>query len=111
MLNKGSNMLDEVLQIGKAIEDPRGIDLKNQSLHSQEESSMTNFVLPGRESRPVMFKPLAPHHASHQNSQTKRRLSHWRCHYYVKYGHIKPFCFIWPWSSMVDHPDQHTRPI
>lgn len=28
MLNKGSNMLDEVLQIGKATEDLRGIGFK-----------------------------------------------------------------------------------
>lgn len=94
MLNKGSNMLDEVLQIGKAVGDIRGIGFKNKSLHSQGESSMTNFVLPGKESKSVMSKPLSQHNANYQNLQTKGRSSRGRCHYYGKYGHIKPFCFI-----------------
>lgn len=58
MLNKGSNMLDEVLQIGKVVRDLRGIFFKIQSLHSQGESSMTNFVLLGKESKPSMSKPI-----------------------------------------------------
>lgn len=61
-------MLDEVLQIRKITGDLRGIGFKNQSLHSQGESSMTNFVLPGRESKPVMSKPLAQHHDSIKTS-------------------------------------------
>lgn len=81
MLNKGSNMLDNILQIGKETRDLGGIGFKNQSLHNQGESFMTNFILPGSESKPVIFKPLARHHAIHQNSQTKGRLSHWICHY------------------------------
>lgn len=71
MLNKGSNMLDEVLQIGKAVEDLRGIDFKNQSFHNQGESFRINFVLARRDSKPVMPKPLSQYHASHQISQTK----------------------------------------
>lgn len=90
MLNKGYNMLDEVLQIGKTVVDLRGIDFKKKSLHSQGESLMTNFVLPGEECKPVMSKPLSQHHANHQNLHTKGRSSRWRCHYNGKYGHIKP---------------------
>lgn len=71
ILNKGSNMLDEVLQIGKEVRDLRGFGFKNQSLHSQGELSMTNFVLPGEESKPVMSKPMSQHHANHQNLHTK----------------------------------------
>ncbi|XP_050896014.1 uncharacterized protein LOC127102712 [Lathyrus oleraceus] len=63
MLNKGSNMLGEVLQIGKAAGYLRGIGFKNQSLHIQGESSMTNFSLPGKESKLVMSKSLSQHHA------------------------------------------------
>ncbi|XP_050887267.1 uncharacterized protein LOC127092437 [Lathyrus oleraceus] len=85
---------DKVLQIGKAAGDLRGIGFKNQSLHSQGESSMTNFVLPGEESKPAMSKPLSQHHANHQNLHTKGRSSRWICHYCGKYRHIKPFCFI-----------------
>lgn len=93
MLNKGSNVLDKVFQIGKSAKDLRGIGFKHQSLDKQGENSMTNFVIPKRESKHVMSKPLAQHHASHQNSQTKGKLLRWRCHYCGKYGHIKPFRF------------------
>lgn len=65
MLNKGSNVLNEVLQIGKAFGDLTGIGFKNQSLHNQGETFMTNFVLPRRESKHAMSKPLAQHHDSH----------------------------------------------
>ena len=105
ILNKGSNMLDEVLQIGKADGDLRGIDFKNQTLHSQGESSMINFVLPGEESKLVMSKTLSQHHVNHQNLRTKGRSSHWRCHYYGKYGHIKPLCF-----RLYGYPRYPTQP-
>lgn len=93
MMNKGSNVLDGVLQFRKVVRDLRGIDFKHQSLDKQGESSMTNFVLSKMESKPVMSEHLTQHHARHQNSQTEGKLLHWRCHYYGKYGHINPLCF------------------
>ncbi|XP_050920063.1 uncharacterized protein LOC127137667 [Lathyrus oleraceus] len=69
MMNKGSNVLDEVLQVGKVVGDLRGIDFNYQNLEKEEESSITKFVLPKREPELVMSKHLTQHSASHQNTQ------------------------------------------
>ena len=61
--------------------------------HHASHRNYTNYVLLGRDSKLIMSKPLSQHHASHQNSQTKGRSSRWRCHYCGKYVYIKPFCF------------------
>lgn len=58
MLNKGSNVLDEVLQVGKVAGGLRGIGFNYQSLDKQGERFMTKFVLPKREPESVMSKHL-----------------------------------------------------
>lgn len=69
MLNKGSDVLYEVLQVGKVAGDLRGIKFTYQSLNKQGKSLMTNFVLPKREHGPVMSNHLPQHRAKHQNTQ------------------------------------------
>lgn len=81
MLNKGSDVLDEVLQVGKVAGDLRGICFKYPSLDKQGESSMTNFILPKREPGPVMSNHMTQHRSRHQNTQTIGKLLRWRCNY------------------------------
>lgn len=74
MMNKGSNVLDEVLQIRKVAGDLTGIGFDYKSMDKQGESSMTNHVLHKREPKLVISKHLTQHHATHQNSQTGGKL-------------------------------------
>lgn len=59
MLNNGSYVLDEVLQVGKVAGDLRWICFNYQSLNKQGESLVTNFVLPKRVPEPMMFNHLS----------------------------------------------------
>lgn len=52
-----------------------------------------------------MFNHLTQHCARHQSTQIGDKLLHWRCHYYGKFGHIKPFYF-----KLYGYPKYLTQP-
>jgi hypothetical protein len=87
MLNNGTNVLDEILMIGKHANDVTGIGYeKNYSNEVPE----TKFV-------PAQKKPdmsmMWPHPTPHQKPALKGKFVAWKCHYCGKNGHIKPFCY------------------
>ncbi|XP_058727605.1 uncharacterized protein LOC131599176 [Vicia villosa] len=86
MLNSGSDMLDEILQIGKSSGDMSGIGFVGTKKPSQD----GNRIKPETE----MLNPMSRHATQHQDrSIMKRKFQRWRCHHCGRFGHIKPFCF------------------
>ena len=87
MLNTGTDMLDEILKVGKHAGDSSGVGFKNKH-HSK--NTNTKFV-------PAQKKPdpgrMWTHHTPHQRPAGKEKFNAWRCHYCGKNGHIKPFCY------------------
>ncbi|XP_058771038.1 uncharacterized protein LOC131644531 [Vicia villosa] len=94
MLNSGSDMLDEILQIGKSSGDMSGIGFVGTKKPPQD----GNRIKPETE----MLNPMSRHATQHQDrSKMKRKFQRWRCHHCGRFGHIKPFCF-----RLYGYPDQ-----
>jgi hypothetical protein len=103
MLNTGTNMLDEILMVGKHAGDSTGIGYE----HYQNEDSETKFV--SAEKKSTMWTHHTPHqkpshkgkftgtmwaHSTpHHKSSHKGKFTSWKCHYCGKNGHLKPFCY------------------
>src|SRR3954467_15056421 len=94
MLNNGTDMLEEILQVGKSSRDMTGIGFVSTKKYVQD-SSRTK---PEAE----MSKPMSKHVTlHHEKGEMKRKFQRWRCHYCGRFGHIKPFCF-----RLYGYPDQ-----
>src|SRR4051812_35927638 len=94
MLNNGTDMLEEILQVGKSSRDMSGIGFVGAKKYVQD-SSRTK---PEAE----MLKPMSKHVTQHhEKGEMKRKFQRWRCHYCGRFGHIKPFCF-----RLYGYPDQ-----
>ncbi len=87
MLNKGSDMLDEVLQLGKNVGNQRGLGFNHKSAGR---TTMTEFVPAKNSTGATMSQHRSRHHGTQQKKSKRKK---WRCHYCGKYGHIKPFCY------------------
>lgn len=69
MLNNGSDMLDEILQVGKGAGNLKGIGFDYQSLKGK--SLVTKKNPPERKYEPMMSHQMLQHPAKHQETQTK----------------------------------------
>ncbi|KAI5429240.1 hypothetical protein KIW84_034020 [Lathyrus oleraceus] len=91
MLNNGFDSLEKILQTGQITGDKSGIGYNG----SKPECSYTGCK---PKSKPkcshIKSKLEMSHHMSqHQNErQQKGKHQRWRCHYFGKFGHLKPFC-------------------
>src|SRR4051812_31849231 len=94
MLNNGTDMLEEILQVGKSSRDMSGIGFVGAKKYVQD-SSRTK---PEAEMSKPMSKHVTQHH---EKGEMKRKFQRWRCHYCGRFGHIKPFCF-----RLYGYPDQ-----
>src|SRR3954462_8099397 len=94
MLNNGTDMLEEILQVGKSSRDMSGIGFVSTKKYVQD-SSRTK---PEAEMSKPMSKHVTQHH---EKGEMKRKFQRWRCHYCGRFGHIKPFCF-----RLYGYPDQ-----
>src|SRR3954464_5774863 len=94
MLNNGTDMLEEILQVGKSSRDMTGIGFVSTKKYVQD-SSRTK---PEAEMSKPMSKHVTQHH---EKGEMKRKFQRWRCHYCGRFGHIKPFCF-----RLYGYPDQ-----
>src|SRR3954469_20652101 len=94
MLNNGTDMLEEILQVGKSSGDMSGIGFVGAKKYFQD-SSRTK---PEAEMLKAMSKHVTQHH---EKSEMKKKFQRWRCHYCGRFGHIKPFCF-----RLYGYPDQ-----
>src|SRR3954468_9997438 len=94
MLNNGTDMLEEILQVGKSSRDMSGIGFVSAKKYVRD-SSRTK---PEAE----MSKPMSQHVTQHhEKGEMRRKFQRWRCHYCGRFGHIKPFCF-----RLYGYPDQ-----
>lgn len=98
MLNKGSGMLDEVLQLGKNVGNQRGLGFNHKSAGR---ITMTEFVPAKNSTGATMSQHRSRHHGTQQKKSKRKK---WRCHYCGKYGHIKPFCY-----HLHGHPHHGTQ--
>jgi hypothetical protein len=87
MLKKGTNMLDEILMVGKHAGDSSGIGYKNKH---QSNASDVKFVPAQKKSEP---NKVCSERTPHQKHTHKGKFKAWKCHYCGKNGHIKPFCY------------------
>ncbi|XP_050878662.1 uncharacterized protein LOC127082468 [Lathyrus oleraceus] len=93
MLNNGSGMLYEIIQVGKGDGNLKGICFNYQYQNKQGKTPVTKFIPLERKYEPMMSDQMLQHPARHQETQTKVKFLPWKCDYYGKYGHIKPFCY------------------
>jgi hypothetical protein len=105
MLKNGSNMLDEILQVGKEAGNLKGIGFNYQYQNKQGKALVTKFIPPERKYKPMMSDQMLQHPSGHQETQTKVKVLPWKCHYYGKYGHIKPF--FYRLHGYPKHPTHH----
>ena len=98
MLNKGSDTLDEVLQLGKNVGNQRGLGFNPKSAGR---TTMTEFVPAKNSTGATMSQHRSRHHGTQQKKSKRKK---WRCHYCGKYGHIKPFCY-----HLHGHPHHGTQ--
>lgn len=74
MLNNGSDVLDEVLQVGKVVGDLKGIGFNHQPLNKQGETPVTNYFPPKRKLEHMMSNHLSQNCARHMNTQIGSKL-------------------------------------
>jgi hypothetical protein len=93
MFNIGSNMLDEILQVGKSFGNLKGIGFGYQTLKKQSGVSMTKFVPPKRTDEFVMSNQMLQHPIRHLKNQARIKQLPWKCHYCGRFGHIKLYYY------------------
>jgi hypothetical protein len=105
MLKNGSNMLDEILQVGKEAGNLKGIGFNYQYQNKQGKKPLTKFIPPERKYEPMISNQMLQHPARQQETQIKVKFLSCKCHYYGKYGHIKPFyCKLHGYPKHPTHP-------
>ncbi|WJX62338.1 hypothetical protein P8452_47343 [Trifolium repens] len=87
MLNNGTNMLDEILMVGKQARDSTRIGFK---MNYDSKTPKTNFV--PTQQKPD-FRVMWTHPTPLQKPAHKGKFTAWKCHYCGKNGHIKAFCY------------------
>ena len=93
MLNSSSDVLDEILQIGKNAGDVKGLGYDNQVVMKKGKMPAMKFVQPKRKQEQKMSGQMSQHQKRHQNDCSGSKTQRWRCHYCGRFGHIKPFCY------------------
>ena len=69
MLNNGSDMFDEILQVGKRVGDLKGIWFVNQPL--KRDSRVAKPIPKRRVQEPMMSEQMFQHRGRHQNAQVR----------------------------------------
>ena len=93
MLNKGSTVLDEILQTGKNAENVRGLGYAYQAVKNQGEKPEVKFVPAKKEQEKNMSNHMFQHHQRHQKRYNRGRNQKWRCTHCGRLGHLKPYCY------------------
>lgn len=93
MLNNGSDMLDEILLVGKGSKNFTRVGFNSQSLNKQGETSKKVFVSPESKTEFIMTNNMYKDPVYLQKKQNKAKFAPWKCHYCGRNGHIKPYCF------------------
>ncbi|MCH83177.1 gag-pol polyprotein [Trifolium medium] len=93
MSNNGSDMLDEILQVGKGAGNMTSIGFNHQSPNKKEKTHVAKSFHSQRKCDVPMSDQMLSHPTSHQKPAHKEKFTAWKCHYCGKNGHIKPFCY------------------
>ena len=80
MLNNGSHMLDEILQVGNGSRNLKGVGFVYQSLKKQGETFMTKFVPPESKTEFAMLNQMLNHLVQHLKPQARTKFLPWKCH-------------------------------
>jgi hypothetical protein len=106
MLNNGSNVLDEILQVGKSSENMKGIGFDYGTVNKEIKIPIKNFVPPKKKTEFVMLDHMPQHPVRHPNPQPRnKKKSPWICHHCGRKGHIRSFCF-----KLYGYPQPHVQP-
>jgi hypothetical protein len=89
MSNNGSDMLDEILQVGKGAGNMTSVGFNHQSPNKQRKTHVAKSL----HSQRKCDVPMLSHPTPHQKPAYKGKSTAWKCHYCGKNGHIKPFCY------------------
>jgi hypothetical protein len=94
MLNNSSNVLDEILQVGKTSGNMKGIGFDYGTMNKEIKNPTKKFVPPKKKTEFVMLDQMPQHPVRHLNPQPRnKKKSPWICHHFGKKGHIRSFCF------------------
>ena len=93
MPNNGYDMLDEILLVGKRSKNFTSVGFNSQSLNKQGEAPKTEFISPENKIEFIKYDNMSKHPFYLQKKQNKAMFVPWKCHYYGRNGHMKPYCF------------------
>src|ERR1051325_2865531 len=86
MLTTRTDKLEEILHSGQNAGNMSGLGF----VAAKESAVDKKKTRPDKQ----MSKQMSQHRAQHQEQRNmKKKYQRWRCHYYGRFGHIKPFCF------------------
>ena len=94
MLNNGSNVLDEILQVGMIFGNKKGIGFDYGTVNKEIKIPTKKFVPPKKKTEFVMLDHMSQHPVRHLNPQPRnKKKSPWICHHCGRSGHIRPYCY------------------
>ncbi len=106
MLNNGSNVLDEILQVGKSSGNMKGIGFDYGIVNKEIKISTKKFVSPEKKTEFVMLDHMSQHPVRHLNPQPRnKKKPPWIFHNCGRDGHIRPYCY-----KLYGYPQPHDQP-
>jgi hypothetical protein len=106
MLNNGSNVLDEIRQVGKTYGNMKGIVFDYGTVNNESKIPTKKFVSPKKKTEFAMLDHMSQHLVWHLITQPRnKKKSPWICHHCGRYGHIRPYCY-----KFYGYPQPHVHP-
>lgn len=102
ILNNGTDMSDEILEIG----DKKVISFYYSSMNKNVKVHTKKFVVTEKKYEFLMKDHMFQHPAQHVSPHNKGNInSSWRCHHYGRYDHIKNFRY-----RLYGYPQPYIQP-
>ncbi|XP_057444286.1 uncharacterized protein LOC130736472 [Lotus japonicus] len=94
MMSKSTDILDEILDVGKNAGDKTGIGFDFRAVNKASQNMTKEHVQIGRQSNVKMWNRRPQQSVTHSYAQVRNyQNSTWRCHFCGRFGHIRPYCF------------------
>jgi len=106
MLNNSSNVLDDILQVGKTSGNMKGIGFDYDTVNKEIKIPTKKFVSPEKKTEFVMLDHMSQHPVRHLNPQPRnKKKPPWIFHNCGRDGHIRPYCY-----KLYGYPQPHDQP-
>lgn len=107
MLNNGSEMLDEILEVEKMYRNMKGIGFESSSMNKKDKTQPKKFVPPKKKSEFQILDQMTKQPKKHVYSYKGKNMnSNRRCHHCGRYENIRNYCF-----RLHGYPQTYRQPI